>query len=412
MEKAIVVYSHIVGLAVIRALGKMDVPIVSLYYLPSEMGYLSKYVKERIKVPDPAKEENDYLSKLIDLAKKHNGSLLIPTDDYTVVTLSKNKQLLESFYIVGVEDWKIVKKLIQKQHTYEFASSLGIPCPNTFVPKSFEELKMYCQELTYPCLIKPCEGHRFFDHFKVKMFKIENEEQLLSNYIQVERLGLKVMIQEIIPGDASQGINYNSYVVNGEPVAEFTARKVRIEPPFFGSPRVLKSEVIPDIIEPGRLLLKKLNYTGFSCTEFKKDTRDGIYKLMEVNCRSNLTGSLAVDCGINFPWIMYRHLVYGEINHQTYFKPDVYWIDITKDFMRFFISRKREGYSLKEYLKPYLSKKIFAIMSITDPLPFLNRCIYLATIIIKKAVKIINRRFYRKVKLPDQRSGLLKSPKT
>ncbi len=196
------------------------------------------------------------------------------------------------------------------------------------------------------------------------------------------------MIQEIIPGDASNGVNYNSYFVDGKPIAEFTARKVRIDPPFFGSPRVLISEQITEIIEPGRLLLKNLNYQGFSCTEFKKDNRDGYYKLMEVNCRNNLTGSLAVNCGINFPWIMYRHLLYGEINHQTYFSPGIYWIDLTKDFSRFFSSRKEEGYSVKEYVKPYLSKKIFAILSFQDPFPFLKRCVYLGTIILKKLLEI------------------------
>jgi predicted ATP-grasp superfamily ATP-dependent carboligase len=386
MKKALVIYTHIVGLAVIRALGRMDVPVYTLSYSENEMGLFSKYVKGREQVPDPRKNEEDFISKLVELAQDFAGSLLIPTDDYTVVVLSKNKDLLKSHYVVAVEDWAIVQKLIEKQHTYKLARSWGIPSPMTFVVKSFDELRAFLAQITYPCLIKPCEGHTFFDHFKVKMFRIEDEEELFERYRQIEPLRFTVMIQELIPGDDAQGVNYNSYFVNGEPIAEFTAQKVRLEPPFLGSPRVLFSKAIPEILENGRLLLRNLNYSGFSCMEFKKDQRSGVYKLMEVNCRNNLSGSLAVTCGINFPWILYRHLMYDEVNRATSFKENVYWIDLDKDILRFFISHKEEGYSLKQYLQPYCKEKIFAILSADDPLPYVKRVSYLTKLLFRKII--------------------------
>lgn len=384
MKKALVIYTHIVGLAVIRALGRMGVPVYALNYSENEMGLYSKYVKGKVSVPDPRKNEADFISRLLELSGEFEGSLLIPTDDYTVVILSKNKELLQSHYVVAVEDWALVQKLIEKQYTYELARSFGIPSPWTFVVQSGDEVKSIRDQLTYPCLIKPCEGHTFYDHFKVKMFRAENEVDLFARYRQIEPLGFKVMIQELIPGDDAQGVNYNSYFVNNVPIAEFTAQKVRLEPPFLGSPRVLFSKRIPEILEHGRLLLQKLNYSGFSCMEFKKDRRDGIYKLMEVNCRNNLSGLLALSCGINFPWLQYRHLMYGEINSAASFKENIYWIDLDKDLLRFFISRKEEGYSVKEYLLPYCKEKVFAISSIDDPLPYVMRVIYLLKLLFRK----------------------------
>jgi predicted ATP-grasp superfamily ATP-dependent carboligase len=218
------------------------------------------------------------------------------------------------------------------------------------------------------------------------MFRAENEGDLIARYSQIEPLGFKVMIQELIPGDDAQGVNYNSYFVNGVPIAEFTAQKVRLEPPFLGSPRVLFSKLIPEIMDNGRLLLQKLNYSGFSCMEFKKDQRDGVYKLMEVNCRNNLSGLLAFTCGINFPWLQYRHLMYGEVNRAASFKENIYWIDLDKDLLRFFISHKEEGYSLKEYLRPYCKEKVFAISSFNDPLPYVMRVTYLLKLLFRKFV--------------------------
>ena len=56
---AIVLGSHVMGLAVTRALGTMGVPVVVLVYDErEEMGYVSKYVKERIPAPHPEKAED------------------------------------------------------------------------------------------------------------------------------------------------------------------------------------------------------------------------------------------------------------------------------------------------------------------------------------------------------------------
>jgi predicted ATP-grasp superfamily ATP-dependent carboligase len=224
--------------------------------------------------------------------------------------------------------------------------------------------------------MKPLEGHKFFDSFREKVFKVQSSQDLYTKFRSLEKAGLQAMIQEIIPGQDSQNVNYNSYFINGQPVAEFTARKVRIEPPFFGSPRVLVSEFIPEVIEPGRRLLQRIGFNGFSCMEFKQDERDKQYKLMEINCRSNLTGLLAVRCGINFPWIMYRHLVYGEVKTGFRFREGVYWIDLLHDVKRCLGRNSQERYRLSECLRPYLHKHIFAVFSLKDPLPFCKRLSY------------------------------------
>jgi D-aspartate ligase len=378
-KAAIVIFTHIAGTAVIRALGRAGVPVVAFYYSPNEMGYLSRYVKERVKVPDPRRSEDSFVDKLIELSSRFDGGLLIPGDDYTLITLSKHRDRLSSHYVVGAAGWDLIKRVVEKAYVYDFAQKIGVPCPSTFLPASLDELREGSKRMGYPCLIKPLEGHRFYDIFKLKMFQVSNETELLQRYRQVESAGLKVMVQEVIPGEATEGANYNSYFVDGKPIAEFTGRKIRIDPPFYGSPRVLFSERIPEIVPLGRKLLQSLGYEGFSCMEFKRDIRDGIYKLMEINCRNNLTGSLAVYCGINFPYMLYRHMMFGDIPpHQGFeFKENVYWIDITKDMVRLVKSRKEEGYSLKEYAKPYYGEKIFGILDLHDPVPFLKRCYYI-----------------------------------
>jgi predicted ATP-grasp superfamily ATP-dependent carboligase len=376
MKPVIVIFTHTVGLAVIRALGERGVPIICLYYRDSEMGHVSRYVQKKIQVPSPVHAEEQFLRALIELAPAYRHSLLIPTDDYTVVSLSKNKSILEDHFVVAAERWDLVSTIIRKYDIYARAVESGVPCPKTFLPDSLQSMADCCEDIAYPCLMKPLEGHKFFDSFREKVFKVQSSQDLYTKFRSLEKAGLQAMIQEIIPGQDSQNVNYNSYFINGQPVAEFTARKVRIEPPFFGSPRVLVSEYIPEVIEPGRRLLQRIGFNGFSCMEFKQDERDKQYKLMEINCRSNLTGLLAVRCGINFPWIMYRHLVYGEVKTGFRFREGVYWIDLLHDVKRCLGRNSQERYRLSECLRPYLHKHIFAVFSLKDPLPFCKRLSY------------------------------------
>ena len=67
----------------------------------------------------------------------------------------------------------------------------------------------------------------------------------------------------------------------------------------------------------------------------------------------------------------------------------IHWIDLLIDFRYFFKcyllkKDKSENYSLKEYVKPYLQKKTFSVLSWKDPLPFLMQLFYIVKNISKK----------------------------
>jgi predicted ATP-grasp superfamily ATP-dependent carboligase len=181
------------------------------------------------------------------------------------------------------------------------------------------------------------------------------------------------MLQEYIPGEDSDGVNYNSYFWNGNPLVEFTAEKLRNGPPWLGSTRVAISKMIPEVIEPGRKIIEAMGFYGFSCTEFKRDSRDGVYKLLEVNGRHNLSSSLAVRCGINFPWLEYTHLVNGKLPEKSDFDKGIYWIDTFRDVGYTLKHLRSEKYSPAYYIRPYFGPRVFAIIDRRDPKPFFNK---------------------------------------
>lgn len=372
MKPALVVTNHYAGMGIAHGLGVMGVPIVVVAYGDAALD-ASKYVDATVRVPSIDHDEAGFAAALQELAGEYAGGILIPATDTAVVGLSGHKRALEEHYVVACPDWEIVECVIDKSRTYDCAAELGVPAPKTVSPTSVDHAAAIARDFEFPCLVKPKEVHQFQGHFRTKMFCVTSVDELVDRYREAEEAGFEVMVQEYIPGEDSANVNYNSYINDGHTPIEFTARKVRNAPPKYGSPRVVVSQEIPEIIEPGRAILKGLGYTGFSCVEFKQDARSGVYKLMEVNGRHNRSAMLAVRTGINFPWLEYAHLMLGEVPEPSDFEKNVYWIDVLMDVKHSFKHRHEERYSLRDYVRPYVNRHVFAMLHIADIRPFLKR---------------------------------------
>ena len=373
MKPAVVLSTHTMGLGVIRALGAMGVPIIAYYYNDKDMGYVSKYITKRMQVPHPEHGEELFVATLVAQASQSGGGLLIPASYETLTTVSRHKDLLDDYYTVACTDWDITQRYIEKRHTYALADAVGVPAPKTAVPHSREEAAAYAEAVTFPCLVKPSESHLYYEVFNTKMVRVTNIDELLDAYQQAADRGFEVMIQELIPGDDACGVNYNAYFWDGKPLVEFTAPQLRNAPPEFGSPRVVMSKHIPEVLEPGRKILKAMGFYGYACTEFKRDPRDGVYKLMEVNGRHNRSLMLSVHCGLNFPWLQYRHLMEGEEPVATDYPEGVYWIALMEDLFNSVKYRKLENYRWADYLRPYLQPHVFSVFDRHDLRPSLRR---------------------------------------
>jgi D-aspartate ligase len=373
MKPAIVVSGFTMGLGVIRALGAHGVPVILVKYDDTDIGHVSRYVREVVDAPHPAIDEDSFIARLVEVAPRFDRGLLVPASDAALVALARRKIALQRHYVVAATDWSVTRRLIEKSETYALAGALGVPAPRTTVPRNLAEAERYAEAALYPCLVKPSQGHLYKALFGRKMDRAEDRDSLLRAYRAARAAGLQVMLQELIPDPGDGGANYISYMVNGEPLAEFTARKLRGSPPELGSPRVAQSELIPAVIEPGRAILRAMSFEGFACVEFKRDARDGVWKLMEVNGRANLSGSLAVRCGVNFPLLQYRHLLEGEFPQVDGFETGVYWIDLARDLGCIVRYAGRRQHGLRELMEPYRGRRVYAIWDPQDPKPFFVR---------------------------------------
>jgi predicted ATP-grasp superfamily ATP-dependent carboligase len=373
LKPALVLSTGTAALGVIRSLGRRGVPVIALYYDRGEVGWVSRWVHEAIQAPHPEREEPALVELLLGLAPRFGGGVLMPCSDGFLGAVSRHKAELAQHYQVACPDPEIAKTVLEKSLTYQAASRAGVPTPHTAVLESREQAEREGRAASFPCLVKPVTGHQYYQLFQKKMVLARSFEELMAAYREAAAAGSAVMLQEFIPGGEADGVNYNSYYWDGEPLLEFTAAKIRNAPPRIGSPRVVTSRHVPEVIEPGRRLLRALRYSGFSCTEFKRDARNGSYQLMEVNGRHNMSSRLAAQSGMDFPWLEYRHLAYGERPAPCDFEDGIYWIDLSRDVAHTLRHWRSERLGLARILEPYRRPHVFAELDWSDLRPFRNR---------------------------------------
>ena len=104
-----------------------------------------------------------------------------------------------------------------------------------------------------------------------------------------------MLLQERLVGP---GVGVFACYHDGRPVALFSHRRLRERPPWGGVSVLCESaEVDPVAGEHATRLLDGIGWQGVAMVEFKRDLRDGVPKLMEINGRFWGSLQLAIDAG-------------------------------------------------------------------------------------------------------------------
>jgi predicted ATP-grasp superfamily ATP-dependent carboligase len=93
----------------------------------------------------------------------------------------------------------------------------------------------------------------------------------------------------------------------------FVQREVRHFPLDIGPSTVQESVWMPELVVLAEELMSGLEWYGVVEIEFMRDSRDGILKLMEINPRFWNSLHLAVQSGVDFPFLLYQLAMEREV---------------------------------------------------------------------------------------------------
>ncbi len=166
------------------------------------------------------------------------------------------------------------------------------------------------------------------------------------------------MLQECVPGHG-QGIFalYNK----GKAVAFFSHRRIR-EKPYWGGVSVLSesTDINPELLAYSRTLLDAVKWHGIAMVEFKVSD-DGAAYLMEINTRFWGSLQLAIDAGVDFPWLLYQISLEHSVKPVTNYKTSIRLRWILGDLDGLYIRLKDK--------KLTVGQKIKAILRFITPAP-------------------------------------------
>ncbi len=371
-HKAVVLgTNYYIGLSVVRNLGRNGVSVTTIDYENHNYG-VSKYVRERLIAPHYQKQEKELVEFLINYAKKQaHKPVLFPTADLYVEFMEDNYDALKEYYLWPNDKKGLQRKLMDKQSLLEFTEPLGIKTPEIIPMDDKNLIERVNNELGYPCIVKPKDSMPFVNKYRSKVFRIHDERELKEKIDMCKKDGQEVFVQKIISGPESNCYSFDVYMdKNGEAVSYLTTSKIRQWPINFGASTYAKQEYIPELYDICVPLFKSVGYRGFAEVELKRDVRNDVIYLVEVNVRFVNFTELHCHMGMNTPMMYFLDSI-GEEYYGAKIKEnkEVYWKYLYEDISAIKAYLSTGQMTLGDILSTYRLKKVPSTWAADDPKP-------------------------------------------
>ena len=352
------------SLAVVRSFGEKGFIVYSGEESKINITGFSKYVKRNFKYFSPNIDHKRFIDSLVEIYDKYPFDILFPTDDESVLAVSEYRSYLPAELIIPVGDWEAVKIARDKSLTMKIAEDIGIPSPKTLYIQSLDDIDK-AKDINLPILIKPKESSGS------RGIAIVNDYSLLKEtYLNIHKNYPFPMIQQYINADAEKFHIFFFLYKEQNVTAKFTQKVIRQYPVNGGVGTFWQSTVNNEIEELALKLLKEIKWYGIALVEFIINKDNGKPVLMEINPRLWNTLSLSIDCGVDFPYLMYL------LEYNEKFEP-VLTYDVGKygqwlfpgEFLNFLFNRDRFRQKIK-YIDFKDKNRYDAVISKKDIKPF------------------------------------------
>jgi predicted ATP-grasp superfamily ATP-dependent carboligase len=302
-------YNYKNSLAAVRDIGSKGINVHTCGpQTRNKVASLSKYSSGYSLYTSPNDNVNRFIIDIRRILSTREYEMIIPIGIDTTIPISHNKEELSEYTRVPVADYEILENAHDKYKTIKIAKSVGVPVPETSIisGESIEE-----KSFEYPLVIKARKGAAGSG---TRYITSEDDfSKVVREFNQKKSDGIfdyeRPMVQEYIPGDLMDVcVLFN----RGRPRAALAQRRVITYPPSGGVGIVNETVEDPELIELALKLLKRMNWHGVAQVEFKKDG-NGEPRLMEINPKFWGTLELSIAAGLNFPYMLYRMTMDGDI---------------------------------------------------------------------------------------------------
>jgi predicted ATP-grasp superfamily ATP-dependent carboligase len=359
-------------LAVTRSLGRRRIAVTVADERRHSLAGVSRYCRREIQVPSPAEAGAAFVRAIRQAVERGGHRVVIPMDDITLSLLTDARSQLDGLATLPFPGTEIVQIAHDKAALASVAAEHGVPVPRTLAVREATDLQAAAQHVGFPAVVKARVSRLAVDgrwRSAPGPYYVQTPAQLEAACRAIGGTIPEPIVQECIPGD---GRGVFVLMNRGRLRAAFAHRRLREKPPSGGVSVLSESVALdPQLLAQSERILEALKWHGVAMVEFKRDSRDGVPKLLEINGRFWGSLQLAVDAGVDFPALLYRLAVEGDVEPVFDYEVGVrlrWWLG-SVDWL---LLRSRETGRLRavrEFLRPVGRRTRGEVLRRDDPVP-------------------------------------------
>ena len=236
----------------------------------------------------------------------HEAVLMPCSDDWLQAVVALPSSLMNRFRS-SLPRAEIVQTMVNKWRFAELLERSCTPHPRTVLIHSCEQLQEMSEKDFDGAIFKPLSSIEFAAKYGVKGYLVRSQAEALK---LAPRLEYPIMLQEYVPGPPTESHFIDGFADRrGRICARFARRRLRMHPSDLGNSSLTASVPLSDIggaVAILEQLLATVPYRGIFSAEFKRDPRNGLFKILEINARPWWYVEFAARCGVNVCHMAYR----------------------------------------------------------------------------------------------------------
>jgi predicted ATP-grasp superfamily ATP-dependent carboligase len=296
------------ALATVRSLGSRGLRVITADVDARTLAGSSRFSSISLRYPDPAAAPAAFVDAIQNTIKMNDITVVMPMTDVTTMVLIQHRETLAPAKL-GCASADSYEQLTNKMKLMQIASELGIPVPSTHVAHSAAEVIHFSQEQPFPQVLKPGRS-RYISGGRIYATRV----RIASSFEELKAIlkespwldhDIPCLVQQYIPG---HGAGVFALSNGSRVVAWFAHRRIREKPPTGGVSVLCESVPVDTMMRQyAQLLLASAKWIGPAMVEFRVGS-DAVPYLMEVNGRFWGSLQLAINSGVDFPWLWYKLL--------------------------------------------------------------------------------------------------------
>jgi predicted ATP-grasp superfamily ATP-dependent carboligase len=406
------------ALAIVRALGRRRMRVIVGDSEAVSLSSTSRYCERHITYPSPQRDRIGFERFLIDFVSRGGIDVVLPVSDVTTHAVCSHQETIRKHAAIATPSLAAFVSVSDKAALVAQAERCGVPVPRTRLIENPGQLADVLPSVEYPVVVKPSRSRVPVDGgwLNTTVHHADSAEELTDLYRSTPYLrSFPSLLQQRIVGP---GLGVFMLFDHGRLVSEFGHVRLREKPPAGGVSVLRESTVVDSTLRDYALrVFGPIGWHGVAMMEFKEDARTGTRFLMEVNGRFWGSLQLAIDAGVDFPYLVCQLAMGQPPAAMPHYRPGVKsrWLlgDLDHLCLRLLKSRRSLGLppsapsrlrTVVDFMKFRQRDMHYEIARLDDPRPFLFELGQFASALSTSAARFVRRLPRRDLPTPAIRS--------